>query len=666
MQNTSELFKTILKNPLCVVQNKVTIAGKDYFDDTIESLSTSGSMFSSAGPCIGSSVSRTIEVALKTEGSSIPRAAEIDVFIRLVLLNSTGAVESASEWIPKGVFYIDTRELDASGEWISIHGYDAMLKGEQTFLDQANGDTGLWPQSMSAVASACAEKMGVEIDEKTALSSDYKISYPSDYTCRELLQYIAAAHCGNWVITDSGKLRLVPFGSIDADNAIQLDTAMMDFTSSPAFQPFTRANLLADDEHYYTAGDDTGRTLEADCPWATQAICDAVLERVKGYQYVPYTAMLDPAAEIGDTVCVNGRTSILASVDTTFCAMFTANIAAPADEEIDHEYPYKSSTTRKFDRKLASTKAEIKLTTDSITARVEAVDGKATQIQQTVDGITLEVTEQAGADGQVYARISLQIGPNKYSGLIKMEGNLEVSGQLSADALYARSGDIADLTVNRLSTSRRIIRYLARDMSDDSYVSIHDEQIEFISGVTDGSTVQAQTPDGLPIYWEADISGAEIASNGFPYIDGQRIFTTTAVTPWPVTVYAYKELVKASQHFDMVGEYYLPVFTFGAGDGTGGNIAWLTKEAEALKLLYRTSTGKALGLIMSNNGYMDAYGLRRTTFMDFSEWSFGKFYESLEGVDREIEYGVQFDDLGRPVKITEGEHVCDIRWGDNL
>lgn len=223
MQNTSELFQTILKNPLCVVQNKVTIAGKDYLDDKIESLSTSGSMFSSAGPCIGSSVSRTIEVTLKTDGSSIPRAAEIDVFIRLVLLNSTGAVKSASEWIPKGVFYIDTRELDASGEWISIHGYDAMLKGEQTFLDQANGETGLWPQSMSAVASACADKMGVEIDERTVISSTYTISYPTDYTCRELLQYIAAAHGGNWIITDAGKLRLVTLGDIPAETSLLVD-----------------------------------------------------------------------------------------------------------------------------------------------------------------------------------------------------------------------------------------------------------------------------------------------------------------------------------------------------------------------------------------------------------------------------------------------------------
>ena len=145
MQNTSELFKTILKNPLCVVQNKVTIAGTDYLDDKIESLSTYGSMFSSDSPCIGSAVSRTIEVTLKTDGAYIPRAAEIKVFIRLALLDSTGAVASCSEWILKGIFFIDTRQPDEDEQFLTIHGYDAMLKGEQPLVDQATGETGTWP-----------------------------------------------------------------------------------------------------------------------------------------------------------------------------------------------------------------------------------------------------------------------------------------------------------------------------------------------------------------------------------------------------------------------------------------------------------------------------------------------------------------------------------------
>lgn len=658
MISTTDLYRSIWNDPKHIVQTKVTIAGNDYLDGDNAGLSTSGTMFPGSGPSIGGAVCREIDLELKTDGADIPRSAEIKVFIRLSLLDSTGAVKSASEWIPKGVFYIDTRELDASEEWLSIHGYDAMLKGEQALLDQASGETDEWPKGMNTVAQMCAEKMGVEIDERTVLSAAYQISYPTDYTCRELLQYIAAAHCGNWVITDAGKLRLVPFGSVDAANAIQLGTAMMDFTSSPAFRPFTRVNLLADDENYYTAGNDTGRTLEADCPWATQTICDAVLAKISGYQYVPYSgidAMLDPAAEIGDSICANGRTSILASIEPTFDAMFTANIEAPADEEIDHEFPYKSSSTRKFNRKIAQTKAAIKVTTDAIESTVEALDGSiGSRIDQKLDSITLSVTSSSSTDGQTTAAITLKVGPNSYTGYIKLDGNVDVSGQLSADALYAALGDIADLTVDRLSTSRRIVKYLAGDQSDDNYIRIHDQYLEFVSGVYANGTEQASNPNGASLYWEADPTGASIGADGYPYVDGSRIFTTTTETNWPVMVYTYTEQVKRSIAFESNGDQYVPVDVFGAGNADGTNQARMLKSTEGLELTYVAPNGLQAGLKAGTSGYLDLYGLRRTVGLNFAGWETGSFKESIEGITEPETYSVEFavvDGVKVPVKI---------------
>lgn len=667
MQTVSDLYRTIWSDPAHVVQTKVTIADKEYLDGDIAGLSTPGTMFSGNGPSIGCAVCREIDLDLQTDGADIPRSAEIKVFIRIALLDSTGAVKSASEWIPKGVFYIDTRELDASDEWLSIHGYDAMLKGEQALLDQSAGETGEWPKDMATVAQMCAAKMGVEIDSRTELSTTYTIGYPSDYTCRELLQYIAAAHCANWVITDSGKLRLVPFGSIDADNAIQLGTEMMDFTSSPAFQPFSRVNLLTDDDTYYTAGNDTGRTLEADCPWATQAICDAVLAKISGFQYVPYScidAMLDPASEIGDTVCANGRTSIIASIEPTFDAMFTANIAAPADEELDHEFPYKSSSSRKFNRKLAQTKAEIKVTTDAIESTVEALDGSiGSRIDQKLDSITLSVTNSSSEDGQTTAKITLKVGPNSYTGYIKLDGNVDVSGQLSADALYAALGDIADLTVDRLSTSRRIVKYLAGDQSDDNYIRIHDQYLEFVSGVYANGTEQASNPNGALLYWEADPSGASIGADGYPYVDGSRIFTTTTETSWPVMVYKYTEQIKRSIAFEQQDGQYVPVDVFGAGNADGTNQARMLKSADGLELIYTAPNGEQAGMKADTSGHLDLYGLRRVVGLNFGGWDNGSWRVRLEGVADALTYGVTLDDSGAPTKITYPDGTeCSIYW----
>ena len=56
--------------------------------------------------------------------------------------------------------------------------------------------------------------MGVELDERTELDDEIKVPYPNDWTAREILSMVGTAHCGNWTITDAGKLRLVPLWSI--------------------------------------------------------------------------------------------------------------------------------------------------------------------------------------------------------------------------------------------------------------------------------------------------------------------------------------------------------------------------------------------------------------------------------------------------------------------
>lgn len=73
--------------------------------------------------------------------------------------------------------------------------------------------------------------------------------------------------------------------------------------------PVSRVTLRADDAGVLTAGDDTGMELEADCPHATQAMVDAILDRVKGRRYQMFSAGdagLDPSAELGDGITAGG------------------------------------------------------------------------------------------------------------------------------------------------------------------------------------------------------------------------------------------------------------------------------------------------------------------------------------------------------------------------
>ena len=299
---------------------------------------------------------------------------------------------------------------------------------------------------------------------------------------------------------------------------------------------------------------------------------------------------------------------------------------------------------------------------------VQSAQGDISELKQTANEISLSVTEHGAADGTVMAKITLKIGPNSYSGYVRVTGNVDISGELSAQALYAARGDIASLTVDSLSTSRRIVKYLAADTSDDNYIRIREQTVDFVSGVYAGGRAQAQDPQGMPLYWEDEVYGAaELGEDGYPRKLGERIFTTTAVTEWPVYVYRYAELIKQSLCFaaDSLTGDYAPVAVFGAGDQSGANRAYLLKRRSGLDLKYLPPAGTEIGIHMGVDGYMDLSGLRKTTKLDFSAFEAGSFTETVDGGET-VTYTVEFAQIDGervPVSITDqAGHVTSIRW----
>lgn len=436
------------------------------------------------------------------------------------------------------------------------------------------------------------------------------------------------------------------------------------FSDNGKYKPISRVTLLVDDENSLTAGDDTGMEVIASCPHATQPMVNALLQTMKGYQYQAYeagAANIDPAAELGDGVTVGGIYSPLSKLSDD--GRGYAGISSPGEAEMEDEYPAEGYITQEFNRKIAETRTTITKTSEEINLKVEGIDGRVSDITQTVDGISLSVTSASSPDGQTTATITLKVGPNNYTGYIKLDGNVDVSGQLSADALYAALGEIADLSVNRLSTSRRVVKYLAGDTTDDNFIRVAEQSLEFVAGIAKSTTEQAKNPNGELIYWEADPAGASIGSDGYPYANGERIFTTTKQTSWPVMVYQYEEQVKRAISFQSDGQYYYPVDVFGAGDNNGKQRGYLVKRQNSLELTYETSTGKQLGLAARDDGYMDLMGLRKSTALDFSEWDKGNFAELVDGEKTPYRYTVAFDQQRRPIKITDNSgHATLIRW----
>lgn len=233
---------------------------------------------------------------------------------------------------------------------------------------------------------------------------------------------------------------------------------------------------------------------------------------------------------------------------------------------------------------------------------------------------------RAKVDGQMKDCIYFDTEKQRYhlSGDVLIDGSLQSDATVT-DALYAEQGDISQLTVDWLDTSKRVKRYLSNDTSDDNYIEAHDSVLNFVTASVMFEndvplTEQLVNRYGSKLYWQKDISDATII-DGYPYIDNIRVYTTEENTGFPVIVYQYKKLVKRSIDFilDQDSGVYLPTDIFGVGTslekpyhGKGK----ILKTTGSFELSYTTSAGVVAGVYMRDDGFVDVTHRRADVHLD--------------------------------------------------
>lgn len=146
-----------------------------------------------------------------------------------------------------------------------------------------------------------------------------------------------------------------------------------DLQASPQFDGYSGVEIVIDDDTSVFSGSRMGRVLTIENPWGTQEQADNILASIQGFQYQPFTAtdaLLNPAAELGDGISMNGLYSGVYSLSRDFDQLMAADVSAPQDEEIDHEYPFEPKEDREITRKFMSVESEFSLQSNLIAAKV--------------------------------------------------------------------------------------------------------------------------------------------------------------------------------------------------------------------------------------------------------------------------------------------------------
>ena len=127
----------------------------------------------------------------------------------------------------------------------------------------------------------------------------------------------------------------------------------------------------------------TGRVLDIVNPFGTVQMASDILSALRqdngiALNYAPFEsdAIIPPHFEIGDAASINDNHHGIYGFKTDASRLPKSSINAPADEEIDHEYPFKNDVkSRQITRKFESVQSQFIVQAGKINAKVSRTGG---------------------------------------------------------------------------------------------------------------------------------------------------------------------------------------------------------------------------------------------------------------------------------------------------
>ena len=249
MQNVGQTFRDILASGNYESEIKVCIEGLDhnmveYRENSLLDVSIARGLFNGDNLSIGAACVASCQVVLSVDGmtgkqlsQTIPKGARIEIYERIngetpnydttsiigtavagVAVVSQAAVwnDTNSEWLLQGVFFVDERDDTSWTTRLSLSGIDRMALADDYYPGTSDG----WPAQGkidTEIVQTIASTIGVSVDNIGALAAGYMIPFPGTYTMREVLSYIGAMYCANWIITADGKLRIMKLNELPSE-----------------------------------------------------------------------------------------------------------------------------------------------------------------------------------------------------------------------------------------------------------------------------------------------------------------------------------------------------------------------------------------------------------------------------------------------------------------
>lgn len=314
--------------------------------------------------------------------------------------------------------------------------------------------------------------------------------------------------------------------SLSETSKVTLGREVSSLDISTQFNAYSGVEIIVTEEITYFAGNRAGRVLSIQNPWGTQAQATAILNALtaKGFQYQPYTAegaILNPAAEIGDGITISDTYSGLYKIDRKYSPLMSADVQAPQDEELDHEYPYEPKQDRIYKREIAEANAQIGLTVDAITAEVSrATTAEDSKLDHTHDASSFS-WDLTASGFSLKSNGRTEVFKCTSSG-IEIKGNATVTGRIQAISGFIGSSAANGFTI----TSSAIYNGKTSRMDANNGIYIGKDGIAL-----GANSAFAVTNDGAVTAKNLNIQGGSInLGNGVFVVNPSGDVTATNLT----------------------------------------------------------------------------------------------------------------------------------------
>ena len=447
----------------------------------------------------------------------IPKAASVDVDCRLSSYDKT----LTSDWVPQGRYFVTKRS--GYGDLVTLTCRDSMINAGKTYIDKAQNTSRVWPAPMADILADIARIMNVTIDPRTEIQtgSEYTISVPdNDMLMSEILAKIAAVHGGNFIITESGQLRLVPFPCTSTP-VYDVKQEYKTYTPySSGDNKISRIILKNASGQQFTVGDDTGVWLTGEYDTATQAmtsklgggaysfangtmyfpsgafvagtavITDEALafdsagtakttvNGLLGRTYTPYRldgAYIDPCIELGDTFTATYKgkavqliaNSITINCTTGYTCRIENGIMYDDEEEVVYTTPKEIAQQRTAARAVRNT------------SRIAAEEERA---QEEEGNIRTELTK---LDNKIIARVTKEEVDSTLENYLLIDEFASELGSTFDNGDISLAAKVTTLINTQKGTSQ--VKIEANQVDLDGYVTADDIFVE--GALTAGNTI---------------------------------------------------------------------------------------------------------------------------------------------------------------------------------